>query len=257
MPVRAVEWKRLWTWGTAITVDNETRVISLNLRDENNLIIYDEWDDEIYVDLQLPDWIAPTDAFPVGITTGRVLVADWWDVQGTLIVAKTTSGDNIKLLYADNWQLFIDNGSWTFKQIYLKAEVDALLQWIRDSILAEVVKYGLNKIYDQNTVVELWLWETMQGGERSWHHVTIDPKWEVEVYNATVVGANVVELNEDWVKVTEWWVNNDYTATLSWQTLEASDWTNTQTYDLMGSNRIATLTDLSSLEARIAALEWN
>ncbi len=138
MVVRAVEWKKPYTWGTAITVDPETKVISLNLRDENNLIIYDEWDDEIYVDLQLPDWIEPTDAFPVWITTGRVLVADWWDVLGTLICAKTTSGDNIKILYSDAGQLFIDNGSWTFKQIYLKAEVDALLLGVRQSLESEI-----------------------------------------------------------------------------------------------------------------------
>lgn len=138
MPVRNVEWKKPYTWGTAITVDPETKVISLNLRDENNLIIYDAWDDEIYVDLQLPDWIKPTDAFPVWVTTGRVLVADWWSVLGTLICAKTTSWDNIKLLYADNWQLFIDNGSGTFKQIYLKAEVDALLLWLRESLETQI-----------------------------------------------------------------------------------------------------------------------
>lgn len=138
MVVRNIEGKALRTWWTAITVDQETRVISLNLREENNLIIYDAWDDEIYVDLQLPDWIEPTDAFPVGITTGRVLVADGWDIQGTLICAKTTSWDNIKLLYGDNWQLFIDNWSWTFKQIYLKSEVDALLLWLRESLEAQI-----------------------------------------------------------------------------------------------------------------------
>lgn len=138
MVVRDVEWKKPYTWGTAITVDPETKVISLNLRDENNLIIYDAWDDEIYVDLQLPDWIEPTDAFPVWVTTGRVLVADWWSVLGTLICAKTTSGDNIKILYSDAGQLFIDNGSWTFKQIYLKAEVDALLLGLRQSLETQI-----------------------------------------------------------------------------------------------------------------------
>ena len=153
MVVRAVEWKKPYTWGTAITVDPETKVISLNLRDENNLIIYDEWDDEIYVDLQLPDWIEPTDAFPVWITTGRVLVADGWSVLGTLICAKTTSGDNIKLLYADNWQLFIDNGSGTFKQIYLKAEVDALLLGLRQSLESEITAVS-NRVTSLERTVE-------------------------------------------------------------------------------------------------------
>ncbi len=130
MATRVVEWKKPYTWGKAIEID-ENKVISLRLRDENNLIIYDEGDDEIYVDLQLKDWIRPTDAFPVWITTGRVLVADDWDITGTLICAKTTSWDNIKLLYGDDGTLWIDNWTWTFKQIYFKSDVDQLLQELR------------------------------------------------------------------------------------------------------------------------------
>ena len=64
MATRIVEWKKPYTWWKAITVD-ENKVISLNLREENNLIIYDAWDDEIYVDLQLPDWITPLDVVVV------------------------------------------------------------------------------------------------------------------------------------------------------------------------------------------------
>ena len=139
MATRVVEWKKPYTWWKAISID-ENKVISLNLRDENNLIIYDSGDDEIYVDLQLPDGIEPTDAFPVGITTGRVLVADDWDVTGTLICAKTTSGDNIKLLYGDDWTLWIDNGTGIFKQIYFKADVDSLLLVLRNYIDWELAK---------------------------------------------------------------------------------------------------------------------
>lgn len=137
MSVRNIEWKKPYTWGKAISID-ENKVISLNLRDENNLIIYDSWDDEIYVDLQLPDWIKPTQAFPVGVTTGRVLVADWRDVTWTIICAKTTSWDNIKILYGDDGKLYVDNWTWIFKQIYLKGEVDALLQALREYIDAQL-----------------------------------------------------------------------------------------------------------------------
>lgn len=129
MTTRIVEWKLPYTWGTAIEID-ENKVISLRLRDENNLIIYDGWDNEIFVDLQLDDEITPTSAFPVGITTGRVVVDNWWDLAGTIICAKTTSWDNIKLLYADEWTLWIDNGTGTFKQIYFKADVDTIVQAI-------------------------------------------------------------------------------------------------------------------------------
>ena len=133
MSVRAVEWKLPYTWGVAIDID-ENKVISLRLRDENNLIIWDQWDNEIYVDLQLNNELRPTSAFPVWVTTGRVIVDNGWDVTGTIICAKTTSGDNIKLLYGDNWKLYIDNWTGTFKQIYLKWEVDALLLALRQYI---------------------------------------------------------------------------------------------------------------------------
>ena len=139
MTVRAVEWKQPYTWGTAIDID-ENKVISLRLRAENNLIIYDEWDNEIYVDLQLPDEITPTDAFPVGITTGRVITDNGWDAIWTIICAKTTSGDNIKILYEDNWTLWIDNGTGTFKQIYFKADVDWIITTLTTYINWELAK---------------------------------------------------------------------------------------------------------------------
>ena len=150
MPVRLVEWQLPYSWGEGIQID-ENKVISLNLRDENNLIIYDAQDDEIYVDLQLPDGIKPTDAFPVGVTTGRVLVADGWDKAGTIISAKTTSWDVIKLLYADDWTLWIDNGTWIFKQLYFKADVDLIISAIQTQIDA---LSGLGKF------LSLWDWET-------------------------------------------------------------------------------------------------
>ena len=139
MTVRAVEWKQPYTWGTAIEID-ENKVISLRLRDENNLIIYDAGDNEIYVDLQLPDELTPTDAFPVWITTGRVIVDNGWDLQWTLICAKTTSGDNIKLLYADEWTLWIDNWTWTFKQILFKSDIDTIVATLTTYIDWELAK---------------------------------------------------------------------------------------------------------------------
>ena len=139
MAVRVVEWKKPYTWGKAISID-ENKVISLNLRADDNLIIYDEWDNEIYVDLQLPDWIVPTDAFPIWCNVGRVSSEDGWDVTGTIFSFQTTSGDNIKLLYWDDNKLYIDNWTWTFKQIYLKWEVDALLLALRQYIDTELAK---------------------------------------------------------------------------------------------------------------------
>ena len=139
MTVRAVEWKLPYTWGKAIEI-TEDKVINLRLRDENNLIIWDEWDNEIYVDLQLPNEITPTDAFPVWITTGRVIIDNWWDSTGTLICAKTTSGDNIKVFYADDGKLYVDNWTGIFTQVYLKPEVDVLLQQLRTYVDTELAK---------------------------------------------------------------------------------------------------------------------
>ena len=139
MATRVVEWKKPYTWWKAISID-ENKVISLNLRDENNLIIYDEWDDEIYVDLQLDDEITPTDAFPIWVNVGRVIVDNGWDLPWTIISAVTTSWDNIKIFYADVWTLWIDNGTWTFKQIYFKADIDALLLALRNYIDWELAK---------------------------------------------------------------------------------------------------------------------
>ena len=158
MATRVVEWKKPYTWWKAISID-ENKVISLNLRNENNLIIYDEWDDEIYVDLQLPDWIEPTDAFPVWVTTGRAVVADWWDKAGTIISAKTTSWDEIKILYADEWTLWIDNWTGTFKQIYFKADVDAIVQAIWDYIYANCnTKTFYTGTYDVSLAQAVYDW---------------------------------------------------------------------------------------------------
>lgn len=162
MTVRAVEWKKPYTWWIAIEV-TEDKVINLRLRDENNLIIWDEWDNEIYVDLQLPDWIKPTDAFPVWITTGRVLVADDWDVTGTIICAKTTSWDNIKVLYGDDNKLYVDNGTGLFKEVSFKADVDLAIQTLRayvDQQLAlkqDLLIAGNNITIDQNNVISATL----------------------------------------------------------------------------------------------------
>ena len=171
MTVRAVEWKKPYTGWKAIEI-TEDKVINLKLRDENNLIIWDEWDNEIYVDLQLPDEIRPTDAFPVWVNTGRVIVDNWWDVTWTILVFKTTSGDNVKFLYWDDWKLYIDNGTWSFKQIYLKWEVDLLLSELRTYInwqlaLKEDKLTAWANITIQD-VVDPQTWETVHMISATW-----------------------------------------------------------------------------------------
>ena len=215
MTVRAVEWKKPYTGWKAIEI-TEDKVINLKLRDENNLIIWDEWDNEIYVDLQLPDEIRPTDAFPVWVNTGRVIVDNWWDVTWTILVFKTTSGDNVKFLYWDDWKLYIDNGTWSFKQIYLKWEVDLLLSELRTYInwqlaLKEDKLTAWANITIQD-VVDPVTWETIHeisatwGGwgwsYTAWTGINIDSNNEISV-DSTVVAtqtdlsskANASDLN--------------------------------------------------------------
>lgn len=209
MATRIVEWKKPYTWWKAITVD-ENKVISLNLREENNLIIYDAWDDEIYVDLQLPNWIKPVDAFPVWVTTGRVIVDNWWDLQGTIICAKTTSGDNIKLLYADEWTLWIDNWTWTFKQIYFKADVDLItgrLQAQIDTLYAlwkflslwdcadgEPMSFPLETPYEYST----WDWYMIWNVSSATPAVNYRPVWDEWVEDDPSTKEQETEVVETW-----------------------------------------------------------
>ena len=110
MTVRLYEWDKTETgWAWIEITDN--KVVNLKLRDENNLIKINE-DDEAYVDLQLESWIAPDDDFPVWVTTGRVLVADWRPVAWTVTISKTTSWDYTIYLYWDDGKVYVDNGTW-------------------------------------------------------------------------------------------------------------------------------------------------
>ena len=67
MTVRIKEWIIPYTWWTGIEI-TDNHVINVLLRAANNLIMVNE-DRELYVDLQLPDWIQPEDDFPVWVTT--------------------------------------------------------------------------------------------------------------------------------------------------------------------------------------------
>lgn len=244
MTVRAVEWKKPYTWGKAIEI-TEDKVINLRLRDENNLIIWDEGDNEIYVDLQLWDEITPTDTFPVWITTGRAIVDNWWDATGTLVCFKTTSGDNIKLFYTDSGSVFVDNGTWTFKQIYLKSEVDALLATKQNLLTAwdnitidsnnvissdkgivvsntqpsDATEWLLwyNTVTDQLKVYDWtdWNWIWWGGGGSTytaWHWINIDSNDEIsntlpfEPTNTWTAG-QVLKLDSHW---DYWWDNESW-----------------------------------------------
>lgn len=115
MPVKLYEWDKNETGWTWIEV-TPNKVINLVLRSEDNLIQVNS-DNEIYTDLQLASWLTPSSTFPVWVTTGRVLVADGRPATWTVTISKTTSGNYNAYLYGDNWTIYIDNGTWTRKQL--------------------------------------------------------------------------------------------------------------------------------------------
>ena len=122
MTVRIKEWMIPYTWWDGIEI-TDNHVINVLLRAANNLIHVNE-DRELYVDLQLPAGIAPDDDFPVGVTTGEILAEDWWQQSGTIINSKTTSWDYVRLIYANDWNLYYDPGTWVWIMIGTATALD-------------------------------------------------------------------------------------------------------------------------------------
>ena len=116
MAVRIKEWDKPYTAGVGIEI-TDNKVINVLLRELNNLIMVN-WDNELYVDLQLDDGIEPTDDFPVGVTTGKILQADWWQQSGIILNWKTTSGDYVRLIYANDGKLYYDPWTWVWREIW-------------------------------------------------------------------------------------------------------------------------------------------
>ena len=73
---------------------------------------------ELYVDLQLDDWIQPDDDFPVGVTTWKILQEDWWQQSWIILNWKTTSWDYVRLIYANDGKLYYDPWTWTWIEIW-------------------------------------------------------------------------------------------------------------------------------------------
>lgn len=122
MAVRLKEWMIPYTWWDGIEI-TDNHVINVLLRAANNLIQVND-DREIYVDLQLPAGIAPDDVFPVGITTWEILAEDWWQQSGTIINSKTTSWDYVRLIYANDGNLYYDPWTWQWIMIGTSTAID-------------------------------------------------------------------------------------------------------------------------------------
>ena len=194
MAVVLTEWEKKYTWGTAIEI-TANRVVNLLLREENNLIKLD--DNEIYCDLQLEDWITTTDTLPVWVTTWRVIEADGWIKSWTMLCFKTTSGDYVTRIYGDDWKLYIDNGTWTFKQIYLKSEVDALFAQLRSEISAVGYSGEYNDLLHKPTLwtaAALDVWTDPWDIPQIWENWRLDPLIIPNVTSHTFVVSDVEDL---------------------------------------------------------------
>ena len=162
MTVRLTEWSKNETWWTAIEV-TANKVINLLLRSEDNLLKTE--DNELYCDLQIADWIEPTDTLEVWVTTGRVLQTDWWIATWTMLCFKTTSWSYACWIYGDDWKLYVDNGTWTFKQVYLKSEVDALFVQLRSEISAVWYSWDYDDLLNKPT---LWTAAALDTWTSAW-----------------------------------------------------------------------------------------
>lgn len=182
MPVKLYEWDKNETWWTAIEV-TANKVINLLLRSEDNLLKTE--DNELYCDLQLEDGLTTSDTLPVGVTTGRVLSTDGWVASWTMLCFKTTSWDYVTWIYGDDWKLYIDNGSWTFKQIYLKTEVDALFTQLRWEISNVWYSWAYADITWKPWVVEIEISE-----DNNW-----DARWNITWW--TLIDGSVVLVDID------------------------------------------------------------
>lgn len=181
MVTRLYEWDKNETWWTWIEV-TDNKVINLILRSLNNLIKVN-WDNEVYTDLQLDDNLLSTATLPVWVTTGRVLQANWWVATWTLLSFKTTSWNYVYFIFGDDWKLYIDNWTGTFKQIYLKSEVDDLFTTLRWELATVATSWSYTDLSNIPWVCEItvqlvdtdyiWtatkVWDLVDGATIIWH----------------------------------------------------------------------------------------
>lgn len=261
MAVRIKEWMIPYTWGVGIEITNN-HIINVLLREANNLIHVNE-NRELYVDLQLDDWIQPDDDFPVGVTTGKILEEDWWQQSWLILNWKTTSGDYARLIYANDWNLYVDlwDGQWlllmngwgngaVWGQItwYLRDQTD-LAQALDEKVnlgvnnIFDWTKVTLNDAYDDGSMISVGRWvELDPTGKITTHQVTTSWAKETQIGSGDIT---LVNRNAFWAK----------TATIDHEKLVVDGWTENKTYYFLWQHRIATLDDLNFAWAM--TYKWN
>lgn len=206
MATRLKDWQKPFIPWDGIQID-ENNVISVLLRATNNLI-HVNGDGELYTDLQLEDGILPTDDFPVGVTTGKILQEDWWPQNGIILNWKTTSGDYNRLIYANDWKLYLDPGTWIWNEIggsgwgWTECNTKTFfISWPTDITTAQAI------LDWQRSWKNALIW---YGGEIylfEWYNVGTGTPAEWQAFNSTIrhwVGqwysetvANIIKINYD------------------------------------------------------------
>lgn len=168
-PVLIEPWLEAFTaWDGIDANDLKDRIISVKLRDENNLIKLN-WNNELYCDLQLPNGLKPTDTIPVWRTVGRVLANDGWIKTWTLICEKTTSGDMVQLLYADDGTIWINRGNEWVEIIW-----DSHRDIIAITYPSDAYHYDYDYLNGYDQKIKIWKFKTVDG-----ENITQLKKWDI------------------------------------------------------------------------------
>jgi hypothetical protein len=150
---KIVEWQLPYSEWTAIDI-SANKVISLLLRSANNLL-HVNWDNELYCDLQLVTWIAPTDDFPVWVTVWKVLASDGRPQNWLIINYKTTSWDYGRWIYWADGKIYFDWWTWTWNQVYFANEVDQLFTDLENSLATVAFSWDYNDLINRPSVIQL------------------------------------------------------------------------------------------------------
>lgn len=199
---------------------------------------------ELYVDLQLDDWIQPDDDFPVGVTTWKILQEDWWQQSWIILNWKTTSWDYVRLIYANDGKLYYDPWTWEWIELATGESIEPLFENLNvkmfeiDSISEttvgqEVVDWYLDwnypiVVYNNQSYIQeatptqwqirfYWIHTTQVHGLNTWTSST----YRNELY-ATYADGEFTGWMEDFVQMTPtvvsaWrWYQTAYIPTEDW-----------------------------------------
>lgn len=234
MATRIVEWKLPYTWGTGIGIDTN-KVISLLLREENNLIHVNE-DNEVYTDLQLAVNITPSSDFPVWVTVGKVLQSDWWTQNGLLLNWKTTSGDYARWIYWADGEIYFDGGTGTRNQVYYSSEVNDLFTALRGELATVAFTWDYNDLINRPAFLQV---------QADWDQIDTDaPDYIKNKPTIPTVNDATLTIQKNWTSVATFTANSS-TATTANITVPnvINNVTSTSTSDALSANQGKELQD--------------